>query len=108
MVVLAGKGNQQVSVIGSTAYVPQAPFILGGTVRDNILFGREYDEERYGVAVQAAQLEPDLAQLPAGDMTELGESGGGCHHISYVRVASWQQYPSRLERAMLITTLHSA
>jgi hypothetical protein len=69
----AGKGSQQVSVIGSTAYVPQAPFILGGTVRDNIMFGREYDEARYRVAVQAAQLEPDLAQLPAGDMTELGE-----------------------------------
>lgn len=71
----AGKGSQQVSVIGSTAYVPQAPFILGGTMRDNILFGREYDEARYKVAVQAAQLEPDLAQLPAGDMTELGKPG---------------------------------
>lgn len=69
----AGKTSQQVQIYGSTAYVPQAPFILGGTVRDNIMFGREYDEARYRVAVQAAQLEPDLAQLPAGDMTELGE-----------------------------------
>lgn len=69
--------HQQVSVIGSTAYVPQSPFILGGTVRDNIMFGRQYDEERYRRAVQAAQLEPDLAQLQAGDMTELGEWGSG-------------------------------
>lgn len=69
----ADKTSQQVQIYGSTAYVPQAPFILGGTMRDNILFGREYDEARYRVAVQAAQLEPDLAQLPAGDMTELGE-----------------------------------
>lgn len=53
--------------------VLQAPFILGGTVRDNILFGRPYDEERYRLAVQAAQLEADLAMLPAGDMTELGK-----------------------------------
>jgi len=51
----------------------QAPFILGGTVRDNILFGRPYEEERYRLAVQAAQLEADLAMLPAGDMTELGK-----------------------------------
>lgn len=69
--------HQQVSLIGSTAYVPQSPFILGGTVRDNILFGRQYDEERYRRAVQAAQLEHDLAQLQAGDMTELGEWGFG-------------------------------
>jgi ABC-type multidrug transport system fused ATPase/permease subunit len=69
----AVKCSQQVAVVGSTAYVPQAPFILGGTVRDNILFGRPYEEERYRVAVQAAQLEADLAQLQAGDMTELGE-----------------------------------
>lgn len=63
------------AVVGTTAYVPQTPFILGGTVRDNILFGRPYQEDQYRVAVQAAQLEPDLAQLPAGDMTELGEWG---------------------------------
>jgi ABC-type transport system involved in cytochrome bd biosynthesis fused ATPase/permease subunit len=69
----AVKSSQQVAVVGSTAYVPQAPFILGGTVRDNILFGRPYEEERYRIAVQAAQLEADLAQLQAGDMTELGE-----------------------------------
>lgn len=41
-------------------------------MRDNILFGKPYDEQRYSVAVQAAQLETDLAMLPAGDMTELG------------------------------------
>ena len=44
-------------------------------MRDNILFGKPYDEGRYRVAVQAAQLEADLAMFPAGDMTELGE----CH-----------------------------
>lgn len=42
-------------------------------MRDNILFGRPYEEERYRLAVQAAQLEADLAMLPAGDMTELGK-----------------------------------
>lgn len=63
---------------GTTAYVPQSPFILGGTVRENILFGRQYEEEPYNTAVQAAQLGPDLAQLPAGDMTELGECVGDC------------------------------
>jgi hypothetical protein len=46
------------------AYVPQAAFIYNATVRENILFGLPYDEERYQRAVQAASLGPDLIQLP--------------------------------------------
>ena len=57
---------------GRISYVPQAAFILGGTVRDNILFGCDYDEERYCTAVAAACLETDFLSLPAGDATELG------------------------------------
>lgn len=43
--------------------------------QDNILFGEEYEEERYRRVVEACALEADVAQLPAGDMTELGERG---------------------------------
>ncbi|WIA43760.1 hypothetical protein OEZ86_010184 [Tetradesmus obliquus] len=67
--------QQQVQVYGSTAYVPQAPFILGGTVRENILFGRPWDAARYAAAVAGAQLEQDFTQLPGGDETELGDRG---------------------------------
>lgn len=31
---------------GSIAYVPQVPWILSGTIRDNILFGKNYDPQR--------------------------------------------------------------
>eukprot|EP00775_Hariotina_reticulata_P004375 gene4375-4628_t len=62
----------QVQVWGSTAYVPQAPFILGGTIRDNVIFGRPFEQQRYRAAVSAAQLEADFVALPGGDMTELG------------------------------------
>ena len=49
------------------AFVPQAAFIFGGSVRDNILFGLPYEECRYQKAVQAAALGPDLVQLPGND-----------------------------------------
>lgn len=41
----------------------------------NILFGRgrTYDKLRYEQVVQACALSGDLAVLPAGDMTEIGE-----------------------------------
>jgi hypothetical protein len=43
----------------------QAAFIYGGaTVRDNILFGLPFDEERYNHAIEVASLVDDLLQMP--------------------------------------------
>lgn len=36
-----------IAVSGTFAYVAQQAWILNATLRDNILFGREYDEERF-------------------------------------------------------------
>lgn len=44
-------------------------------VKDNILFGQPYDEQRYDRVVHDACLEADFAMLPSGDMTEIGEKG---------------------------------
>lgn len=44
-------------------------------MRDNVTFGRDYDEARYQQAVAACALGPDVAALPDGDATELGERG---------------------------------
>ncbi|PWN53455.1 putative YOR1-ABC transporter [Violaceomyces palustris] len=57
------------------AYCSQSAWIQNATVRDNILFGQGYDEERYWEAVRLSELESDLAMLPAGDKTEIGEKG---------------------------------
>ena len=43
--------------------------------QDNILFGRPYEEHFYQEVVAACALDADLADLAAGDMTELGERG---------------------------------
>ncbi|KAI0360140.1 P-loop containing nucleoside triphosphate hydrolase protein [Trametes cingulata] len=60
---------------GSVAYCPQSAWIQNATVRDNIIFGRPFDEERYWKAVHDACLEADLELLPNGDLTEVGERG---------------------------------
>ena len=36
-----------VRVFGSIAYVPQVPWVLSGTVRENITFGLPFDAARY-------------------------------------------------------------
>ena len=55
------------------AYVAQQAWIQNATVRDNVLFGQAYSNERYNAVVKACQLERDLSILPAGDLTEIGE-----------------------------------
>lgn len=59
---------------GSIAYVSQQAWIQNLTLRDNVLFGRSFDEQRYNQVIDACALRPDLDILPAGDMTEIGEN----------------------------------
>lgn len=63
------------SVHGSIAYVSQVPWIMNGTVKDNILFGHKYDESFYTMTLKACALIVDLAVLPKGDQTLVGEKG---------------------------------
>ncbi|KAH9173294.1 putative ATP-binding cassette transporter protein YOR1 [Lactarius sanguifluus] len=64
-----------VRVGGSVAYCPQSAWIENATIRDNICFGRPFEEGRYWKAIRDTCLEPDLNVLPNGDMTEVGERG---------------------------------
>ena len=60
---------------GRISFAAQSAFIMNATLRDNILFGAEYDERRYNNVLEICALVPDLAQLAAGDQTQIGERG---------------------------------
>ncbi|XP_076693670.2 ATP-binding cassette sub-family C member 11 [Callospermophilus lateralis] len=79
-----------VGVCGSLAYVPQQAWIVGGSIRENILMGGQYDKARYLQVLHCCSLNQDLEALPFGDMTEIGErglnlSGGQKQRISLAR-----------------------
>ncbi|KAJ5095932.1 ABC transporter integral membrane type 1 [Penicillium alfredii] len=59
----------------SRSFCPQYAWIQNTTVRNNILFGKDYDETWYDQVVDACALTPDLEILPNGDQTEIGERG---------------------------------
>ncbi len=48
---------------------------MNASVRDNILFGLPFNEEKYACAIQYSALARDLEVLPDGDATEIGEKG---------------------------------
>ena len=61
---------------GSTrAFCPQYAWIQNATVKQNIVFGRDYDRKWYNEVIDACALRPDLEMLPSGDLTEIGERG---------------------------------
>ncbi|KAM3326360.1 hypothetical protein P3S67_001486 [Capsicum chacoense] len=64
-----------VHVYGSIAYVSQTAWIQSGTVRDNILFGRSMDENKYHEAVKVSTLDKDIDSFDYGDLTEIGQRG---------------------------------
>ncbi|KIJ14255.1 hypothetical protein PAXINDRAFT_169871 [Paxillus involutus ATCC 200175] len=64
-----------VSLGGPVAYCPQTAWIQNATLRNNIIFGRPFEEEKYWRVVEIACLLPDLQLLPDGDLTEIGEKG---------------------------------
>ena len=59
----------------SRAFCPQYAWIQNTTVKENILFGKDYDRSWYEKVVDACALRPDLEMLPNSDMTEIGERG---------------------------------
>ncbi|XP_036222275.2 multidrug resistance-associated protein 1 isoform X6 [Bactrocera oleae] len=84
------KLSGRVNTVGSIAYVPQQAWIQNATLRDNILFGLEYDRKRYNRVIDACALRSDIDMLSAGDQTEIGEkginlSGGQKQRVSLAR-----------------------
>lgn len=60
---------------GSIAYAAQQAWMQSCSLKDNILFGRPYDEARYKQVLYDACLEADIEMLPYGDQTDIGEKG---------------------------------
>ncbi|KAG1673338.1 Multidrug resistance-associated protein 4 [Nymphon striatum] len=67
--------NGSIKVRGKTAYVCQQSWIFSDTLKNNILFGSIYDQERYNNIINACCLSMDINMMPHGDETVVGERG---------------------------------
>ena len=69
------KVTGRLSFQGTVAYVEQEVTIYPGTVRNNILFGKPFELQKYKKIVTACCLLDDFKEFSNSDMTEIGERG---------------------------------
>ncbi|KAJ2100233.1 Canalicular multispecific organic anion transporter 1, partial [Coemansia sp. S100] len=67
--------NGSGTIVGRIGYMEQSPWIMNDTMRANILFCRDFDEEYYWKVIHACALTRDLESWPDGDLTIIGERG---------------------------------
>ena len=65
----------KISVNGKISYSPQEAWVFSGSIRQNIQFGMDFDEDRYWKVIEACALKHDLHQWKFGDRTLVGERG---------------------------------
>ena len=60
---------------GSISYASQEPWIFAGSIRQNVLFGADFDRDRYDAVIKTCALQKDFEQFENGDRTIVGDRG---------------------------------
>ncbi|CAJ0826635.1 2238_t:CDS:10 [Entrophospora sp. SA101] len=69
------KENGVRKVLGSISYVPHDAWLLNATLKENILFGEDFDSKKYQEVLHCCALNKDLTLLSNKDDTEIGDKG---------------------------------
>uniref|UniRef100_A0A383VW30 Uncharacterized protein n=1 Tax=Tetradesmus obliquus TaxID=3088 RepID=A0A383VW30_TETOB len=98
---------------GRVSFVPQNPWCQNLTLRDNILFGLPFDEEKYERTIHDCALELDLQILPKGDQSKAGLrginlSGGQRQRLNLARAAYFNGDLVLLDNALSAVDHHTA
>ncbi|KAJ2694872.1 hypothetical protein H4R19_005882, partial [Coemansia spiralis] len=103
----ATDGDGGSAVRGRIAYVPQQPWIMSGTVRENIVFGSAYDKPWFNKVVDLCELQHDLDRWPLGPNTIVGSNGMALSGGQRMRVALARAVYSRASVFLLDDVLHA-
>ncbi|TFK36798.1 hypothetical protein BDQ12DRAFT_699326 [Crucibulum laeve] len=95
------------------AYAAQESWVQNETIKENILFGAAFNEDRYKRVIYECCLERDLELFDAGDQTEVGEkgltlSGGQKARITLARAIYSQAQTILLDDVLAALDVHTA
>uniref|UniRef100_A0A336M188 CSON010264 protein n=1 Tax=Culicoides sonorensis TaxID=179676 RepID=A0A336M188_CULSO len=65
----------QVHIDGVISYASQETWLFEGSIKQNIVFIEDFDQDRYNKVIKVCALEKDLEMFPYGDATIVGERG---------------------------------
>lgn len=75
------------TIASKAAYASQDPWIMSGSLRDNILFTKQMVPKAYAHAIKASALDRDLSTVPRGDRAETGDAGSNLSGGQKARLA---------------------
>ncbi|GBB94776.1 hypothetical protein RclHR1_02410022 [Rhizophagus clarus] len=95
------------------AFVAQTAWLQNASIRENILFGLSFDEDRYKKVLNMCALNKDLEIFEFGDKTEIGEkgitlSGGQKQRISLARAVYSQAKIIIMDDCLSAVDAHTA
>ncbi|KAH7316414.1 hypothetical protein B0J17DRAFT_724436 [Rhizoctonia solani] len=86
---------------GGISFAAQSSWLEHKTIKDNILFGTPYDEQRYNLVIECCALKADLEIFEDGDLTEIGARGVSLSGGQKARVALARAVYARTKRVLL-------
>ncbi|QRW13623.1 ABC transporter transmembrane region [Ceratobasidium sp. AG-Ba] len=86
---------------GGVSFSAQTSWLEHKSIRENILFGTPYDEERYDLVLDCCALKPDLEIFEDGDDTEIGARGVSLSGGQKARVALARAIYAPTKRVLL-------
>ncbi|CAB9499450.1 Multiple drug resistance-associated protein-like transporter 1 [Seminavis robusta] len=93
---------------GNVAYCSQEAWLPKGTIRDAVVFGREYDEERYLAAIRDAGLDEDIVDNLGGASSKAAAASGVLSHDTDVGEGGSSLSGGQRARVALARALYAA
>jgi ATP-binding cassette subfamily C (CFTR/MRP) protein 4 len=69
------KHEGKIDIKGTVSFVSQEPWIFPSSIKQNILFGKKYDKERFKLVLKLSCLDKDIKTMSHKENTLVGEKG---------------------------------